>query len=94
MLELLIKHLLLLPNQKDTIQLSFRKDTIHPLYPNMIMLAVRLSGLDSNVLDYQMTLKVPFCLHGDKQPEQGMSQYHEGGKDFVLKGKIIPIIQL
>ena len=52
----------------------------------MIMLAVRLSGLNSKVLDYQRTLKVSFCVHGDKQPEQDMSQYYEGGKDFVLKG--------
>ena len=91
MLELLIEHSLLLPNQKGTIQLSFRKDA---LYPKMIMLTVRLSGLDSKVLDYQRTLQVSFCDHGYKQPEQGMSQYYEGGKDFVLKGKIIPIIQL
>ena len=60
----------------------------------MIMPAVSLSGLYSKVLDYQMTLKVSFCVHGNKQPEQAISQYYEGGKDFVLKGKIIPIIQL
>ena len=96
MLGLLIEHPLILPNQKDTIQLPFRKDAIHPLYPppppkkkiNKIkqkLLAVRLSGLDSKVLDYQETLKVSFCLHGDKQPEQSMSQYYEDGKHFVLK---------
>ena len=33
MLEMLTEHPLLLPNQKDTIQLPFRKDVIHPLYP-------------------------------------------------------------
>ena len=49
MLEMLTEHPLLLPNQKDTIQLPFRKDAIHPLYPKMRMLAVRLSGLDSEV---------------------------------------------
>ena len=91
MLELLIEHSLLLPNQKDTIQLFFRKDGIHPLYPRMIMLVVRLSGLDSKVLDYQKTLKVSFCVHEKKQPEQAISQYYESGKD---SGKIIPIIQL
>ena len=86
MLELLIEHPLLLQNQKDTVQLSFRKDA---LYSKMIMLAVRLPGLDSKVLDYQMTIKVSFCLHRDKQPEQGMSHY-EGGNDFVLKGQDNP----
>ena len=50
----------------------------------MRMLALRSSGLDSEVLDYQKTLKVLFCPHGDNQNKV----YYEDGKHFALKGKI------
>ena len=93
MLEMLTEHPLLLPNQKDTIQLPFRKDAIHPMYPKMRMLAVRLSGLDSEVLDYQDVESI--ILSSWRQTTR--TRYESilrRWKAFCVKGKIIPIIQL
>ena len=93
MLRLLVDRPLLLPKGKRVLQLTHVKKP-HPLHKTLTMLAVRLSGKDSENRDFLQRC-VTFSKHrSETQPKNNMTRISKNGNAIVFKEKLIPFQRL
>ena len=85
----------LLPKKKNLLSLPNNKT--HPLFPNLQLVAMLISGNPWKVRDFQQKLKTSSLNHGDQQQCKNTTQYSKDGihgNYFVAKGMRILMHQL
>ena len=85
---------LILPQIDNLVFLPFNKLKKHPLRNKLRLMALHLSGIHSQVKEFQTKLKKLSCLHGGKPLVTNTNLFYENGKNFVLNEVQIPTIQM
>ena len=85
MLRLLVDHPRLIPPQQEFLQLPGQVNLVHPLHKKLALLAIHISGRQLVNTIYQQQLSISSAT------PRGSS---EGGENFVLEGKLIPLVLL
>ena len=93
LMELLIDIPRILPLRKDLLTLP-GTHTVHPLYPNLTLMACRLSGDHSKNKTFQLELPKSFLDRGDIQRKSNTRFISTNGFCSVTKGKLIQFIPL
>ena len=91
LLQLLVDNPRLLPPRKDLLQLPGQKILVHPLYKK---LASHISDKQLDSTSYRKGLCKFSAMHGGEVPDPSMTLHLEVGNNFVLEGRLIPIIPL
>ena len=65
-----------------------------PLYKQLSLLAIHISGRRLDNTLYQHRLSMSSAIPGGVVPDPNMILQSEGGEDFVLQGKLIPLVPL
>ena len=92
MLQLLVAHPWFIPPHKELLQLPGQKNLMHPLYKQLAHLAIHISGRRLDNTLYQRRLSMSSAIPGGVVPDLNMILQSEGGEDFVLEGKLIPLV--
>ena len=93
-IRLLVEKLVLIPASENMLRLPFDKSRIHPLYPKLDLLAVRVSGVPSRTSSFLKKLRESSSIPGDQEHRNVTGQFGTSGTSFVLKGTRIPFIRL
>ena len=84
MLQMLAHSPILLPKKKTLLSLPFAPNKVHPLSKNLMLMACRLSGIPSEVKNFQQKLKILSSRHGDHQQGNNMVHILKDGKSLLL----------
>ena len=93
-LSMLIDCPLVFQAAKENLYLPHRPGEVHPLYPSLHMVAMKLSGVPSRATDFLLAQKESSQDRGDRTRGRGTRRFLPNGKAFVLRGTLIPFIQL
>lgn len=91
---MLIDHIICLPRMKQTLWLPAEPLKIHPLHKQLNLMLCHLSGDCCKVEDFQKTLQTSFNNHGDWVPKNNTNHTYLGGKNIVVKRKLIHLLAL
>ena len=94
MLRLLVAHPRFIPPHKELLQLQGQKNLVHPLYNQLALLSIHISGRRLDNTLYQLGLSMSSVIPQGVVPDLNMILQSEGGEDFVLEGKLIPLVPL
>ena len=94
MIRLLIDHPRVIGPHKDLLQLPGQVNLVHPLQKKLALLAIHISGKQLDNINYQKTLSKLSVSHGGEVPGHNMIPQLEDGDNFVLEGRLIPIVPL
>ena len=93
-MSLLVEKPVLIPASINMLRLPFDKSRVHPLYPKLDLLAVRVSGVPSRTSSFLKKLRVSSLILGDQEHRNVTGQFGTSGTSFVLKGTRIPFTRL
>ena len=93
MLKMLVSTPILLNSRKSLLVLPETLNQVHPMWKNMSMLVVHLSGSLQKANRCQEMLLKSYQLRGEWEQEKGTILMSKGLLSFVVKGTLIPFKQ-
>ena len=94
MLRILVDHPRLIPPHQDLLQLPGQVNLVHPLHKKLALLAIHISARQLDNTIYQQQLSISSATPGGEVPDHNMTLPSGGGENFVLEGKLIPLVLL
>ena len=91
LMSMLVDLPLLLPLQKDLLQLPHKPQEVHPLYPKLKMIACRLSGNPMKQNKFLQELPVSSWPHGGHLQRNSIRSISTDGLSFVIKNRSVKI---
>lgn len=90
-MDLLIDFPVLLPQHDQVLQLPSTPHLIHPMYPQLRLVACKLSGNRAAQEGFRKKLSKSFRIHGELEPRSSMALSYRNGRHFVSRGQLISI---
>ena len=94
MLRLLVAHSRFIPPHKELLQLPGQRNLVPHLHKQLAVLEIHISGRRLDNTLYQRRLSMSSAIPGGMVLDLNMILQSEGGEDFVLEGKLIPLVPL
>jgi hypothetical protein len=94
LMRMVIQNPVVLPNNKNMLQLPTKPDLVHPLYPKLTLLLCHVSGKPSKIKDYQKQLYLSYCHRGGRVHKDNTHHTLINGYSTVIQGKWINFQQL
>ena len=73
---------------------TFNRKKLHPLFPQLRLLTVLLSGKPLEQQNSQMRLKKSYVIQGERRQKHDMKEFSKNGENIVYNNMKIPILQI
>ena len=93
-LNMLVGYPIVFQATKDNLHLPHKPRMAHPLCDTLRLMAVKVSGVCSQAIEFRRQHRQWSSQHGERPPRSDMRRLLPSGKSFVLERDVIPFIPL
>ena len=91
---MLVEKPIVLSARNNLLTMPGQPEEKHRLYRTLKIVICMVSGKDTEIVDFQGKLQTSSAIPGGKGQPGCMTHTSEGGKSLLIKGKLVPIVQL
>ena len=91
---MLVEKPIVLSARNNLLRMPGQPEEKHRLHRTLKIVICLVSGKNSEIVDFQGKLQRSSAVHGGKGQQGFMIPTSKGGKSLLIKGKLVPIVQL